>query len=53
MQLLLYKGADVNAHGGEYGSALQAALVGNHENVVKLLMEKGAVLDFQEPQKTS
>jgi hypothetical protein len=36
--------ADVNAQGGFYGNALQAASHGGHEKVVELLLGKGAVL---------
>ncbi|KAF1961004.1 ankyrin [Byssothecium circinans] len=41
-ELLLDKGADVNAEGGRYGNALQAASEGGHEATVKLLLDKGA-----------
>ena len=34
-RMLLDKGADVNAQGGAYGNALQAASQGGHEQVVK------------------
>jgi hypothetical protein len=34
----------VNAQGGGYGNALQAASVESHEKVVELLLGKGAVL---------
>ena len=40
--MLLEKGADVNAKGGRYGSALQAASDSGHEAVVRLLLQKGA-----------
>jgi ankyrin repeat protein len=43
VKLLLEKNADANAQGGEWGSALQAASVGNHTEVVKLLVAYGAV----------
>ncbi|KIX05301.1 uncharacterized protein Z518_06173 [Rhinocladiella mackenziei CBS 650.93] len=33
VQILLNKGADVSAQGGEYGNALQAASAGGHERV--------------------
>ena len=36
------KGADVNAQGGWYGNALQAASSEGHEQIVRLLAEKGA-----------
>ncbi|KAH8752228.1 hypothetical protein F5883DRAFT_366071, partial [Diaporthe sp. PMI_573] len=42
VQLLLDNGADVNAPGGRYGNALQAASYAGHEMIVKLLLEKGA-----------
>ncbi|KAF9016832.1 hypothetical protein BDP27DRAFT_1356071 [Rhodocollybia butyracea] len=44
--LLIEKGADVNAQGGKYGSALQAAAAGPfiHENIIQLLVEKGQML---------
>jgi ankyrin repeat protein len=43
VELLLGKGADVNAQGGEYGNALQAASYGGHEKVVEQLLGKSAV----------
>jgi ankyrin repeat protein len=42
VQILLEKGAEVNAQGGGYGNALQAASEGGHEKVVQILLEKGA-----------
>ncbi|KAJ5102656.1 Pfs NACHT and ankyrin domain protein [Penicillium argentinense] len=42
---LIDKGADVNAQGGRYGNALQAASEGGHQEIVKLLLAKGA--DFK------
>jgi ankyrin repeat protein len=45
--LLLEKGADVNAQGGYYGNALQAAANGGHESVVTLLLENGADVNAQ------
>ena len=42
VQLLLDKGAEVNAQGGFYGNALQAASVKGDEQVVKILLDKGA-----------
>ncbi|OWY52202.1 HET-like protein [Alternaria alternata] len=41
-KLLLDKGADVNAQGGEYGNALQAASARGDEQVVKTLLNAGA-----------
>jgi hypothetical protein len=45
--LLLDKGADVNAQGGEYVNALQAASEGGHEHIVELLLGKGANVNAQ------
>jgi ankyrin repeat protein len=44
---LVEKGADVNAQGGTYGNALQAASEGGHFDIVKLLLEKGADVNAQ------
>ncbi|KAK1918627.1 hypothetical protein CFE70_001353 [Pyrenophora teres f. teres 0-1] len=46
-KLLLDQGAKVNAQGGEYGNALQAASEGGHEQVVKTLLNKGAEVNAQ------
>ncbi|KAF2729999.1 hypothetical protein EJ04DRAFT_446072 [Polyplosphaeria fusca] len=45
--MLLDKGADVNAQGGRYGNALQAASYGGHEAVVKMLLDAGADVNAQ------
>lgn len=42
MKNLIEYGADVNAEGGEYGTALIAAAQEPHKAVVKLLLENGA-----------
>jgi ankyrin repeat protein len=47
VKLLLDKGADANAQGGEYSNALQAALFLNQKEVVKLLLNKGANVNAQ------
>ncbi|OQD66277.1 hypothetical protein PENDEC_c056G05958 [Penicillium decumbens] len=47
VQLLLEKGAEVNAQGGEYGNALQAASCRGHEEIVQLLLERGAGVNTQ------
>jgi len=47
VELLLGKGADVNAQGGKYGNALQAASVFGHDKVVELLLGKGANVNAQ------
>ena len=39
VRLLVEKGADVNAEGGEYSNALQAAARHSHEALVQLLVE--------------
>jgi hypothetical protein len=39
VQILLDQGADIDAQGGEYGKALQAASFGGHEKVVQMLQE--------------
>ena len=47
VELLLDKGADVNAQGGDFSNALQAASFRGHEAVVKLLLDKGANVNAQ------
>jgi Ankyrin repeats (3 copies) len=47
VQLLLEKGAEVNAQGGFLGNALQAASDRGHEATVRLLLEKGAEVNAQ------
>ncbi|KAH8690400.1 hypothetical protein GQ44DRAFT_720264 [Phaeosphaeriaceae sp. PMI808] len=42
VRMLLEKDADVNAQGGEYGTALRAASWGGHDTVVRMLLEKNA-----------
>ena len=44
---LLVSGVDINAQGGRHGNALQAAIHGDHENVVKLLLNNGAKIIMQ------
>ncbi|THX83522.1 hypothetical protein D6D04_02950, partial [Aureobasidium pullulans] len=46
-QMLLDKGADINAPGGHYGNALQAASVGGYDKIVQLLLDKGADVTAQ------
>ena len=43
VQELLTVGTDVNAPGGYYGNALQAASYRGQEKVVKMLMNAGAM----------
>jgi ankyrin repeat protein len=40
--MLLDRGADVNAEGGQYGSALQAASYKGHDKIVQMLLDRGA-----------
>ncbi|KAJ7826554.1 ankyrin repeat-containing domain protein [Mycena olivaceomarginata] len=47
MRLLLDYGADVNAQGGRYGNAIQAAVVGGHLDLAQLLLEHGADVNAQ------
>ncbi|KXH69232.1 receptor-interacting serine/threonine-protein kinase, partial [Colletotrichum salicis] len=47
VQILLNKGADVNAQGGRYGNALQAASEGGHDNIVQMLLNEGADVNAQ------
>ena len=47
MKMLLENGAEVNAEGGEYGNALQAASYGGNEAIVKLLLENGAEVNAE------
>ena len=45
--MLLDKGTDINAQGGRYGNALQAASYGGDEQVVKMLLDKGVNVNAQ------
>ncbi|CAG8214968.1 unnamed protein product, partial [Penicillium olsonii] len=47
VQLLLEKGAEVNAPGGHLGNALQAASSGGHHEIVQLLLETRAEVNAQ------
>jgi ankyrin repeat protein len=47
VKLLLENGAEVNAKGGLYGNALQAASYGGNEAIVKLLLENGAEVNAE------
>ncbi|RYO53180.1 hypothetical protein AA0113_g9296, partial [Alternaria arborescens] len=46
-RLLLDAGAEVNAEGGHFGNALQAASYRGHEQVVKTLLDAGAEVNAQ------
>jgi ankyrin repeat protein len=39
--MLLDKGVDVNAVGGHYASALQAASAEGHDKIVQMLLDRG------------
>jgi hypothetical protein len=45
--ILCQNWVDVNAHGGPYGSALQAAVVEGNEEIVRMLLKKGADVNTQ------
>ncbi|KIW97054.1 uncharacterized protein Z519_02446 [Cladophialophora bantiana CBS 173.52] len=47
MFILSMSAADVNAQGGRYSNALQAASQGGHEKVVQILLDKGADVNAQ------
>ncbi|KAL4755652.1 ankyrin repeat-containing domain protein, partial [Aspergillus foveolatus] len=47
VELLLEKGANSNAQGGDYGNALQAAAHQGHIEVVQLLLGNGANVNIQ------
>jgi hypothetical protein len=47
VEMLLKKGADVNAQGGLYSNTLQATSAGGRKATVQLLLEKGAYVNIQ------
>ena len=47
VELLLSKNADVNAQGGHFGNALQAASYQGHREIVELLLSKNADVNAQ------
>lgn len=47
VQMLLDTGADVNAKGGDYSSALHLASAGGHEQVVQILLDTGADINAE------
>ena len=56
VQMLLDKGAEVNAQGGHYDNALQAASAGGHHTVVQMLLDQGVLNTFlrdADPQANS
>ncbi|KAF7976885.1 hypothetical protein HWV62_5427 [Athelia sp. TMB] len=50
---LIAQGADLNALGGKWGTALHAALQEDHFEIVKLLLENGADANVMAGQETS
>jgi ankyrin repeat protein len=42
VEILLKKGANVNAQGGKYNNTLQAASAEGYEKVVEILLQNGA-----------
>ena len=51
MQPFIEYGANVNAKGEEYGTALIAAVHGSHKDVVKILLENGADVNEREARE--
>ncbi|KAJ7067256.1 ankyrin repeat-containing domain protein [Mycena amicta] len=47
LQKLIGQGAEVNAQGGDYGNALQAASLKGHIEIVHLLLDQGAEVNSQ------
>jgi ankyrin repeat protein len=45
VQLLIEHSANVNAQGGDFGNALQAASFNGHMTIIQLLIEHGAHVD--------
>jgi ankyrin repeat protein len=48
LQMLVDRGADINAQGGYYGSALQAASAQGHDKIVQMLLDRGADVNAQD-----
>jgi hypothetical protein len=44
--MMLEKGADVNAQGGAFGTALQAAIAQDEKDIVGILLEKGTIFNI-------
>ncbi|OAL51101.1 hypothetical protein IQ07DRAFT_473194, partial [Pyrenochaeta sp. DS3sAY3a] len=47
VKLLLNKDANINAQGGNFNTALQAASYNGHKQIVKLLLDRGANINAQ------
>ncbi|EUC28323.1 hypothetical protein COCCADRAFT_30391 [Bipolaris zeicola 26-R-13] len=50
IEILVDKGADVNAQSGQYGNALQAASTKGYKEIAMLLLDKGADVNAQSGQ---
>ncbi|KAF2174534.1 hypothetical protein K469DRAFT_506722, partial [Zopfia rhizophila CBS 207.26] len=48
VRVLLKAGAEVNAQGGYYGNALQAASYRGHEEIVRVLLKAGAEVNTED-----
>jgi ankyrin repeat protein len=48
VQMLLDRGAEVNAQGGMYGNVLYAASAEGHDKVVQMLLDRGADVNAQD-----
>ena len=51
MQLLLERGADINAQGGRFENALQAAIYLRHREIAELLVSRGGKRDPPRPDR--
>lgn len=52
-KVLVTNGADINAHGGHYGSLLHAAVQRGEEKIVQFLIENGASINVLNNSKES
>jgi hypothetical protein len=46
--MLLDRDADIDAHGGYYGSAVEAAFYNGHERVAQMTLDQNADFDAQD-----
>ncbi|KAJ3965745.1 hypothetical protein EV361DRAFT_810189, partial [Lentinula raphanica] len=46
---LVTQGADINAQGGDYGTALEVAVTEGHKETAEFLLQQGADLNAQIP----
>lgn len=52
VRFLLERGAEVNANGGHYGTALHAAAACGYQKIVQLLLDNGAEVNIKEGSET-